>query len=49
MTYYEDKKIRIRDIEKGDIINLFSCRIDKEINRYDPRPIPSNSRELIRM
>jgi len=47
VTYYEDKKIRIRDIEKGDIINLFSCRIDKEINRYDPRPIPSNSRELI--
>ncbi|MFR1708295.1 MAG: GNAT family N-acetyltransferase [Clostridium sp.] len=47
MIYHEDGKIKIRDIEQGDIISLFSCRIDKEINKYDPRPIPSNSKELI--
>lgn len=47
MIYYEDGRIKIRDIEQGDIINLFSCRIDREINKYDPRPIPSNSKELI--
>lgn len=47
VIYYEDEKFKMRDIEEGDIINLFSCRIDKEINKYDPRPIPSNSKELI--
>lgn len=47
MIYDEDGKIKIRDIEQRDIISLFSCRIDKEINKYDPRPIPSNSKELI--
>lgn len=47
MIYYEDKDIKIRDICREDITNLFSCRIDRKINKYDPRPIPSSSKDLI--
>lgn len=46
MIYYQDDKIRIRDICSEDVINLFICRIDKEINLHDPRPMPNTSREL---
>ena len=46
MIYYQDNKIIIRDICGEDVINLFSCWIDKEINKHDPRPIPKNSKEL---
>ncbi|MGV8981654.1 GNAT family N-acetyltransferase [Clostridium sp.] len=47
MTYYEDDRIEIRDICSEDVISLFSCWIDKEINLHDPRPIPNTSRELV--
>lgn len=47
MIYYQDKNIKIRDIRSDDVINLFSSRIDKEINLHDPRPIPKTSKELI--
>lgn len=46
MIYYNDDKIIIRDIKECDVVNLFQCDIDKEINRYDPRPMPNTSREL---
>lgn len=46
MVYYKDNEIKIRDIINEDIINLFSWWIDKEININDPRPIPSNSKDL---
>lgn len=47
MIYYQDQNIKIRDIRSDDIINLFSCWVDKEINLYDPRPLPNTSEELI--
>lgn len=47
MIYYQDDKIKIRDIFEEDVISLFSCRIDKEINLHDPRPMPKTSRELV--
>lgn len=47
MIYYQDENIKIRDIRSDDIINLFSCRIDKELNLYDPRPLPNTSKELM--
>ena len=47
MIYYQDDKIEIRDICSEDVISLFSCRIDKEINLHDPRPVPNTSRELV--
>lgn len=47
MNYYKDEKITIRDICREDAINLFSCRIDKELNLHDPRPVPRNRKELL--
>ncbi|SFB35552.1 Protein N-acetyltransferase, RimJ/RimL family [Clostridium frigidicarnis] len=47
MIYYKNDEISIRDICKEDIINLFSWSIDKELNKYDPKPIPRNSKELV--
>lgn len=47
MIYYQDDIITVRDICTSDVIDLFSCWIDKEINIYDPRPIPQNSAELM--
>ena len=47
MIYYEDKDIKIRDICEEDVVSLFSWRIDKELNKHDPRPLPRNSKELI--
>lgn len=47
MIYYEDKNIKIRDIRNDDIISLFSCWIDKELNLYDPRPMPNTSKGLM--
>ncbi|MDP4088608.1 MAG: GNAT family N-acetyltransferase [Bacillota bacterium] len=46
MIYYEDGRIKVRDICSEDVISLFMCWIDKEVNRYDPRPIPRTSKEL---
>jgi len=48
MIYYKDDEIKIRDIYDEDIISLFSWRIDKEVNEHDPRPIPQNTKELIK-
>lgn len=48
MIYYEDEIIKIRDIRNEDIINLFSCWIDKELNSYDPRHMPNTSKELMK-
>ncbi len=47
MIYYRDNEIEIRDIRSEDVINLFSCRIDKEINLHDSRPMPNTSKELV--
>jgi RimJ/RimL family protein N-acetyltransferase len=47
MIYYEDNEIKIRDIIQEDISFLFICRLDKGVNRYDPRPVPQNSMELL--
>lgn len=47
MIYYKDEKIKIRDVCSEDVVNLFFCHIDKEINLYDPRPLPNTSKELI--
>jgi hypothetical protein len=47
MIYYQDDNIKIRDICSEDAIDLFSCRIDKELNLYDPRPMPKTSKELM--
>ena len=47
MIYYQDENIKIRDILSDDVVNLFVCRIDKELNLYDPRPIPKTSKELM--
>jgi RimJ/RimL family protein N-acetyltransferase len=47
MIYYQDVKIKIRDICAEDVINLFICQIDKEINLHDPRPLPNTSKELV--
>lgn len=46
MYYYRDEEIAIRDICKNDVTVLFSWWISKDINKYDPRPIPMNSNEL---
>ncbi|OGO77090.1 MAG: GNAT family N-acetyltransferase [Clostridiales bacterium GWB2_37_7] len=47
MIYYCDEEIKIRDLQEKDVVNLFSWWIDKEINQYDPRAIPQNSKQLI--
>lgn len=47
MVYYQDNEIIIRDIINEDVVNLLIWRLDKEINKYDPRPIPHNSKELV--
>ena len=47
MIYYSDEKIKIRDIEENDVINLFSWSIDKELNQFDPRPLTNTSSELV--
>lgn len=46
--YYEDDEIIIRDIKNEDLISLFSWSIDREINKYDPRPLPHTSEELLK-
>lgn len=46
MIYYEDKNIKIRDLCSEDVVNLFICWVDKEINLYDPRPLPKTSSQL---
>lgn len=46
MIFYQDKKIKIRNVEKEDVVYLFSWSIDQEINKHDPRPLPKNGIEL---
>jgi RimJ/RimL family protein N-acetyltransferase len=48
LIYYRDKEIIIRDIIQEDVVSLFTWWVDKELNKYDPRPIPTNSFELLR-
>jgi RimJ/RimL family protein N-acetyltransferase len=47
MIYLEDEGIVVRDIVQDDAVSLFVWWVDKEINKYDPRPIPENSCELL--
>jgi len=47
LNYFQDEEIVIRDIIQEDAIPLFSWWVDREINKYDPRPIPTNSAELL--
>lgn len=48
MIYYEDSEIKVRDIIDDDITYLFLCRIDRNVNKYDPQPLPHNCTELAR-
>lgn len=47
MIYFKNDEFTIRDLQEEDLISLFTWRIDKEINKYDPRPVPRNSKELL--
>lgn len=47
MIFFENNEIKIRDIQASDVVNLLIWRLDREMNRFDPRPIPSNAKELI--
>jgi len=47
LKYYKDDNIIIRDITEKDIISMFAWWTDKELNKYDPRPLPKNSTELL--
>lgn len=47
MYYYKNDEFAIRDLQEEDIVSLFSWWIDKEINKYDARPIPCNSKQLM--
>jgi len=48
MIYYQDENIKIRDICDEDVVDLFSCSVDREINLHDPKPLPRSSKELIK-
>lgn len=47
MIYYENNEVTIRDICQEDVIRLFYWSVDKELNKFDPKPLPVNSKELI--
>jgi RimJ/RimL family protein N-acetyltransferase len=47
MIYYQDDKIKIRDICAQDVVDLFSCSVDRELNLHDPKSIPCTSKELV--
>ncbi|MTI71608.1 MAG: GNAT family N-acetyltransferase [Firmicutes bacterium] len=47
MIYYKDDEIKIRDVSSDDINYLFMWNIDKELNKYDPKPIPKSPQELL--
>lgn len=47
MVYYKSKRIKIRDIEEEDVIPLFRWWIDRDVNLYDPRPIPDDPKGLM--
>lgn len=48
MIYFKDDEIIIRDIISSDAASLFSWWIDKELNKYDTRPLPKNRSELLK-
>lgn len=48
MIYYKDNDMKIRDIKDEDAVYLFQWWTDREINKFDPRPLPSTSRELLK-
>ncbi len=48
MMYYDNEGIKIRKIKEEDVISLFSWWIDKEVNQFDPRPIPSDTQSLLK-
>ena len=47
MVYYQNNEIKIRDIIEKDVVSLFLWWIDRDVNKYDPRPFPRNSKELV--
>lgn len=47
MIYFQDDKIIIREIKEADAPSLFTWDIDKELNQYDPRPVPRSNAELL--
>lgn len=47
MNYYMDKEIIIREIEKKDVITMYAWKLDKEIYRFDPMPLPSDTVSLL--
>ncbi|MTI67650.1 MAG: GNAT family N-acetyltransferase [Firmicutes bacterium] len=48
MIYFKDEEIKIRDVSSDDINYLFMWNIDKELNKYDPKPIPKSTQELLK-
>lgn len=48
MIYFQDEETIIRDINPEDVISLFTWWVDKELNKHDPRPFPTNSIELLK-
>lgn len=48
MIYYQDEDIIIRDVKESDIVDFFSYQLDRDIARYDVRPMPSGPKELLK-
>ncbi len=48
MIYYKNNEIIIRDVINSDVITLFSWSIDQEINKHDPKPLPKNTKSLMK-
>lgn len=48
MIYYENQEIKIRDILNEDVVKMFSWWTSKDVYKYDPRPIPNDSEQLLR-
>lgn len=47
MIYYENDEFLIRDICEKDVVRLFFWDSDRELNKYDPKPTPGNTKELL--
>lgn len=48
MIYFQNDNIIIRSLKQEDVVPLFCCSIDKETNKFDPKPLPKSSTELLK-
>ena len=48
MIYYKDETLLIRDVQRNDVTTLFTWWINQDINKFDPRPIPTDTVSLIK-